>query len=158
MRRLCTNVETVTTVVVVTGAGVSVVVETVVDVRSGMEMKELQNLVAEALIVGLLRTLRISETTAQVESPRAARSSGLLARGVEDTSGAIEARRAETTMINDFLTAIATLGTALQKMKGKSGFGRSRLWSKMRGRGVIQDSEYILKSTPHLTDLSKVSS
>ena len=39
--------------VVVTEAGVTVAVETLVVVLSGMEMKELQNLVAEALMTGL---------------------------------------------------------------------------------------------------------
>ena len=48
-------------VVVVTGA-CAVMVATFVTVCSGIERKELQHLVAEALMRGSLRILRISET------------------------------------------------------------------------------------------------
>ncbi len=47
--------------VVVTGT-CAVMVATFVTVCTGIERKELQNLVAEALMRGLLRILRISET------------------------------------------------------------------------------------------------
>ena len=48
-------------------------------------MKELQNLVAEAINVGLCSLLTISDTTWQVERLRSASSSGILAIGVLKT-------------------------------------------------------------------------
>ena len=69
-------------VVVVTGAGVTVAVEALVAVFNGIEMKELQNFVADALKAGLCSMLTTFDTTWHVERPRAARSSGLLATGV----------------------------------------------------------------------------
>lgn len=83
--RLYTYVATVIVEVVVTGAGVMVVVDTLVEVFRGMEMKELQNLVAEALRVGLCSMLTTSETTWHVESLRASRPSGLLSMGLQAT-------------------------------------------------------------------------
>ena len=51
--------------------------------------------------------LRTSDTIAQVERPRASRSSPLFPSGLEKTIGVIEAKRAEKKMKDDILTAIA---------------------------------------------------
>ena len=87
----------------VTGTGVTVAVEALVEVFNGIEMKELQNFVAEALRAGLCRTLTTSFTTSHVERPRAARSSGLWATGVPCTLGASSA---ENKRADNFTNAI----------------------------------------------------
>ena len=84
MSLLVTYAVLVTVVVVVTGAGVEVVVKTLVEVWRGMDMKELQNLVAEALSVGLCSILTTSDTTWKVETPRASSPSGILMMGLLD--------------------------------------------------------------------------
>lgn len=91
-------VETVTVLVVVTGAGVFVTFEILVVVLKGIEMKELQNLVAEALMAGLWRMLRTSETTAQFDKPLASRMSLLSTTGLEETRGAIDPKSAQRRM------------------------------------------------------------
>ena len=110
--------------VVVTGAGVTVAVETLVVVCSGMEMKELQNLVAEALMAGLWRMLRTSETAEQVDRLRAARSSALFPRGLEETRGVIDAKRAERKTKEGILAAISILVnnySVIEFEKGRNG-------------------------------------
>lgn len=95
--------------VVVTGAGVTVAIETLVAVLSGIEMKELQNLVAEALMAGLWRMLRTSDTTEQVGSPRTASCSSPFPNGLEETRGAINPKSAEMKMKDELVTTIAML-------------------------------------------------
>ena len=84
--------------VVVTGAGVVVAIKTLVVVLSGMEMKELQNLVAEAVMAGLWRMLRPSDTTAHVDRARAARLFVLSPTGRDETRGSMDTKSAERKM------------------------------------------------------------
>ena len=119
-----THVETITVLVVVTGAGVTVAIETLVVVLSGIEMKELQNFVAEALTAGLWRMLRTSDTTEQAGSPRTASSPSLFPNGLEETRGAIDAKSAERKMRDELVTTIAMLSddTAVWKLRKKCKF------------------------------------
>lgn len=87
----------------VAAAGVTVAVEAIVAVCRGIEMKELQNLVAEALIVGLCKILTISDTTWQVERPRAASSLGVVATGVPYTC---KMKHEESNSADNFVNAI----------------------------------------------------
>lgn len=91
-------------IVVVTGAGADFVVVKLVEVLRGMEMKELQNFVAEEPRAGSYNILTTSDTTWQVERPRAASSSGLLAIGLHAARCPSKERR--TT--NDFMNAIVS--------------------------------------------------